>query len=197
MLAPNREPWRRPMMLRNTLMLLAAGLACAAAAPAAKPTPGPKPAAKSAARPGARVAAFDARDPASLIAVLPTLGAKAEVARKEGDAVFLTVTSPTEAFSAQFAGCDAQGRGCQAVLFDRVGGSGAPTVAQLNAFNQTSVMCRLYQDKGGRPHVEYSTLLFPSSTRQDVLTHLNAWRGCIAEFNDFLRDPNAFLAGAA
>jgi hypothetical protein len=176
-------------MLRKTLALSLAALLCMAAAP--------KPAAKAAKPAAASRPAADVRDPASLIAVLAGLSAKAEIARRDGDAVFLTVTSPTETFSAQFAGCDAQGRACQALLFDRTGATAAPTLAQLNAFNQTSVMCRLYQDKSGRPHVEYSTLLFAKDGRGEMLMHVNAWRGCIGDFSAFLKDPPGFLAGAA
>jgi hypothetical protein len=180
-------------MLRKTLALFAAALLCMGASPkpalrAQKPAQGAPAAAGQ--------AAFDARDPPSLIALLASLSAKAEVARREGDAVFLTVTSPTEVFSAQFAGCDAQGRNCQALLFDRQGVEGSPTLAQLNAFNQTSVMCRVYQDKAGHPHVEYSTLLLAHG-RAEMLMHLNAWRGCIGEFATFLKDPVGYLAGAA
>src|SRR4051794_19936405 len=133
-------------MLRKTFAVILVAVACMAAAP--KPAPRPARPAAAPAGPG-----FDSRDPASLTGLLPGLGAKAEISRREGDAVFLTITSPTEIFSAQFAGCSPQGRSCQALLFDRQGGQGAPTLAQLNAFNQTSVMCRLYQDKAGRPHV--------------------------------------------
>ncbi len=172
-------------MLRKTLALVIVALACGAAAPkpAAKPAP-------------ARSVALDVRDPQALIGVLGGLGAKAVPGRREADSVFLAVTSPTENFSAQFAGCDRNGRNCQAVLFDAQGGAGAPTLAQLNSFNQTSVLCRLYQDKSGRPHVEYSALLFPKDGRAELLMHLNAWRGCLGEFNAFLKDPNGFLAGA-
>jgi hypothetical protein len=180
-------------MLRKSLVLILAALACTAASP----KPAQKPAAKPAAAAPARAGALDTRDPASLIAVLSGLSAQAQVARREGDAVFVTVTSPTETFSAQFAGCDAQGRNCQALLFDRQGGQGAPTLGQLNAFNQTSVMCRLYQDKGGRPHVLYSTLLFPGDGHAELLMHVNAWRGCIGDFEAFLKDPTGFLASSA
>ncbi|CAN7210867.1 YbjN domain-containing protein [Phenylobacterium sp. LjRoot219] len=177
-------------MIRKALALAVVAAACMGAAP--KPAArAAKPAAASPSR------ALDNRDPASMIAVLSALGAEATVARRDGDAVFLAVTSATEVFSAQFAGCDAQGRGCQAVLFDRQGEEGAPTLAQLNAFNQTSVMCRLYQDRSGRPHVQYSALLFPKDGRDELVMHLNAWRGCIADFNAFLKDPAGFLAGAA
>ena len=160
----------------------------------------PKPAARPAARPAAaatHAAGPDARDPASLIALLAELSAKAQVARRDGDAVFLTVTSPTEIFSAQFAGCDPQGRSCQALLFDRQGAEGAPSLVQLNAFNQTSVMCRIYLDKSAKPHVEYSALMFPTTGRAEVLMHINAWRGCISDLNDFLKDPVGFLSQAA
>lgn len=191
-------------MLRPRLLLIAAALACAAAGPKPGPkTAGPKTPAHGEAKPApagaapARAAALDARDPASLTALLAQLNAKAQVSRREGDAVFLTVTSPTEVFSAQYAGCDAQGRGCQAVLFDRQGVEGQPTLAQVNAFNQTSVLCRVYQDKAGRAHLEYSTLLLANEGRSELLMHLNAWRGCIGDFVGFLKDPNGYLAGAA
>ncbi len=173
-------------MFRKTLALTAAALLCLGAAPK------PKAPART---PTAGV--LDVRDPASLASVLAALSAKAEVARRDGDAVFLTVTSQTEVFSAQYAGCDDKGRNCQALLLDRQGAEGAPTAAQLNAFNQTSVMCRLYQDKQGRAHVEYSTLLFPRQGRAELLMHLNAWRGCLGDFAAFLKDPAGYLAGAA
>mgnify|MGYP000190291328 CR=1 FL=1 len=65
------------------------------------------------------------------------------------------------------------------------------TGAQVNAFNQTSVMCRIYQDRSGVQHVLYSAILFRSMTREDASTHLQAWQGCLADANDFLRDPVA------
>jgi hypothetical protein len=182
-------------MLRKSLLLIAAALACAAAGPKSPPA-ARKPAAPAAQAP-ARAGPLDARDPASLVGLLGGLGAKAQVDHREGDSVFLSVTSPTEVFSAQFAGCDAQGRNCQALLFDRLGVEGQPTLAQVNAFNQTSVMCRAYQDKTGRVHVEYSTLVFPRDGRAEMLMHVNAWRGCIGDFTAFLKDPPGFLAGAA
>jgi hypothetical protein len=177
------------MTPRKTCALALSALMLAAAAP--KPAPHKPPAATN-----APAAALDARDPASLVAILATVGAKGEVARREGDAVFLAITSATEIFSAQFAGCDAGGKACQAVLFDRRGEVGAPTVAQLNGFNQTSVLCRLYQDKAGRPHVEYSALLFPKDGRAELLMQLNAWRGCLGDFAGFEKDPTGYLAGA-
>jgi len=184
-------------MIRKYALVALAALIASGAAPKPAPRAAKPAAAKPAAAGPARAGAVDPRDPATLIGILSGLGAKAEIARRDGDAVFVSVTAPTEAFSAQFAGCDPQGRACQAVLFDRLGAHGAPTLAQLNAFNQTSVMCRLYQDKAGKPHVQYSALLFAREGRPEMLMHINAWRGCIGDFETFLRDPTGFLAGAA
>lgn len=186
------------MTLRKTLLLLTAGWLCLGAAPAKAPKTARAPApSASGAAPKAAQAPVNGQDPAGLIAVLDSLQAKAEVAHREGDSVFLTVTSPAEIFSVQFAACDQQGRACQAMLFDRLGQAAVPTQAQVNSFNQTSVMCRVYLDRTGKPHVEYSALLFPSTGRTELLMHINAWRGCIGDFSEFLKDPNGFLAQAA
>jgi hypothetical protein len=110
--------------------------------------------------------------------------------------VFLTVTSATVAFTAQFAGCDAQGRKCAVVLFDNQNGGASPTLGQVNAFNQTSATCRSYQDKAGKAHVLYSTLLFADDSSGQIIRQLAAWRGCLAEFGAFVKDPTAYLAEA-
>ena len=188
-------------MFWKTAALLAAALLMMGAAPvpsksAAAKAPGKAaPAAKSAAKPSAEPF-FDARDPAMLVPLLASAGAKAEIAHKEADSVFLSVTSKTVAFTTQFAGCDAQGRKCAVALFDSAAVSGGPTLAQINSYNQTSAMCRGYQDKAGKAHVLYSSLLFADDSRSHVLQQLAAWRGCLAEFHDFTADPVAYLAAA-
>lgn len=172
------------------LILLLAALACLAAAPAPRSAP-PKPPPAKAATP------FDAQNPQGLVGLLTDAGAKAQTSRREEDSVFVAVTSTAANFSLQFAGCGPQGRGCQAALFDSLLDGGAPTLAQINGFNQTSVFCRIYQDKAGRPHAIYAALLVKSDTRETALTHLAAWQGCLGEARDFQRDPVAYLANAA
>ncbi|RAK60064.1 hypothetical protein DJ021_09725 [Phenylobacterium hankyongense] len=193
------------MMLRKTLALIAAAVLCMGAAPAkpapatAKPAAAKPAAAKPAAigpKPAASTGAFDIRDPASLAALLTAAGAKAQPPRKDQDAVLVAVTSVAADFSIQFLGCDPQGRACKAAMFDHLSGPGTPTFAQLNAFSQTSATCRTYQDRSGKPHVVYSTLLFADDSRDHARTQLAAWQGCIAEFGEFLKDPNAYLASA-
>lgn len=126
--------------------------------------------------------------------VLDAAGAKAQTTRREDDAVLVAVDSAVAAFSMQFVGCEA-GRACRAVLLDSPL-EGAPTLAQINAFNQSSATCRIVQLRVGGVHVVYSTLLFASTTRTDAATHLAAWQGCLANARDFARDPVRFLAEA-
>lgn len=83
------------------------------------------------------------------------------------------------------------------MLLDSVRDRAGATGAQVNAFNQTSVMCRIYQDKAGLPHILYSAILFRSMSREDAATHLQAWQGCLVDGADFLKDPVAYLANAA
>jgi hypothetical protein len=175
------------MMLR-TLIPAALAAAFALAAPAAAQPA--KPAATS------PVAPFQAQEPASLVALLSSLEAKAEVAQRQDDMVLLKVTSPAGGFTARFAGCNAQGRTCRALQFEAAAERSAPTLAQINGFNQSSLTCRITQDRGGKPHVLYSTLLFPGDTRQEMLVQIQAWQGCLGDFGAFLKDPPGYLAVA-
>jgi hypothetical protein len=181
-------------MLRHALLLAAAGL-LVAAAPAAKPVAAkpapPKPAAVKPAAP----TGFDARDPNGLVSILTAAGAKAQVGKPQEDGVLVAVTSVAANFSVQFVGCDAHGRACKALVFDDPE-TGAPNLQQLNSFNQTSALCRGYQDRSGKPHVIYSALLFADTTRAQAVQQLGAWQGCIADFRQFAKDPVAYLASA-
>lgn len=182
--------------------LLAAVAALGLAAPAHGQTKAPtKPAAKAApARPAPAKASppaagpYDATNPSNLTELLTGAGAKVEATRREEDSVFVAITSTAASFSVQFAGCNASGRACQAVLFDGLLAGGAPTLAQINGFNQSSLVCRIYQDRSGKPHATYAALLLKSDNRDSGRTHLAAWRGCLADAATFARDPNAYLA---
>jgi len=187
-------------MLRRTLVIAAALLTCAAAppppkAPAAKAPTAKAPAPKAPAPKAAVTAAFDPRDPTSLAGVLESAGAKAQVAQRVEDTVLVSVTSTAANFTVQFLGCNAQGKACQAALYDSGPVPGTPTLAQINSFNQSSAMCRGFQDRGGRAHVVYSTLVAGSS-RDQTRTQLAAWQGCIADFRAFVKDPPGYLAAA-
>ena len=188
--------WKPTALLAAALMTMAAApkpaapKAHAAAPKAASAKSGP---AKPAVAP---VANFDARDPASVMAVLNSGGGQASLVQKDADTVLVTFVSLAANFSLQFDACNAQGRACKAVEFDSIVETPGPTFAQLNAFNQTSAMCRGYEDKAGKPHIVYSTLLFADDPYEHFRTQMLAWTGCIGEFRNFLKDPNGYLASA-
>ena len=184
-------PWK-------TLALICAAVLTLGATPKPKVSPAkpPTPAHKPASAP-ASTGDFDPRNPTNLVTLLNGAGGKAEVVRQEEDSVLVIVKSTAADFSMQFVGCDAHGRACKAVLFDNLTDKAGPTFAQLNAFNQTSATCRGYEDRAGKPHVIYSTLLFEGDSQDRMRQQFLAWTGCVAEFRNFLRDPNAYLAAAA
>jgi hypothetical protein len=192
-------------MIRHALLIAPLALLCVAAAPAPKAPP-----AKSAAKPVAAKPAppkpvstavakgsFDVQNPQGLMDILGQAGAKVQTRARDGDSVFVAVTSTTANFSMQFAGCNPQGRACRAVLLDAAMDRSSVTGAQINAFNQTSVMCRIYQDRTATQHVVYSAMLFQTMNRDDAANHLQAWQGCLADAHDFLKDPVGYLANAA
>ncbi|HSV04608.1 MAG TPA: hypothetical protein VLI41_15540 [Phenylobacterium sp.] len=184
------------MMRRKTALIALAAAALAPAAlakPPAKAAPAPKPAA---ARPHVVPAGgFDTGNPANLVSLLEAAGAKAQIGKRDADAVLVSVTSPAANFSAQFAQCDAVGKGCKAVLFDTQS-EGSPSMVQLNGYNQASALCRGYMDKAGKAHVTMSLLLYPDDTRAHAVTALAAWQGCIGDFTNFSKNPVAYLAAA-
>ncbi|MDP3658865.1 YbjN domain-containing protein [Phenylobacterium sp.] len=173
----------------------------AKAAPAAKPA-GPKavadkPAApKPAAPKPAASGPFDARDPASLVALLATMDAKGEVSRTGDNDVAVKVTAANFSFGVQYVDCNAQGKACQAMAFSTGAEKRGATLVQLNAFNQTSISCRAFQDAAGRPHVMYAAILSSHDVRDEMRTHIGVWQGCLSTFGAFLSDPAAYLASA-
>ena len=187
---------RRQILAAATLAALLATPAAAATKPAThKPAPG-KPAATA---PDAEPAAggpFDARNPDSLIALLASMQAQATVTERQDDTVSLKVVNPAYGFSVQFAGCDPHGRRCKALAFSGLSDQRTATLAEINRFNQTTINCHAFTDNGGKPHAWYSTLVFDSTTRADMLTHVQAWQGCWATFGAFLKSPTDYLSAA-
>jgi hypothetical protein len=189
------------MLWKSTALIAAAVLAMGAAKPATPKAPAAKarPAAAKPAPPKpavSPVADFDARNPASVMAVLNSGGGKASLVQKDGDTVLLDFKSLAANFTLLFAGCDAQGRACKAVQFDYADDKPGPSFAQVNAFNQTSATCRVFEDRSSRPHLIFSTLLFADDPYEHFRLQALTWTGCIGEFRNFLKDPNGYLASA-
>jgi hypothetical protein len=191
--------WKTAALIAAAILTMGAAhkpAAPKAAAPAAKAAPAKPAPAPAAGKFVSPVADFDARNPTSVMAVLNSGGGKASLLQKDADTVLVGFVSLAANFTLQFEACDAQGRACKAIEFDSIVEQPGPTFAQLNAFNQTSVMCRGYEDKAGKPHVVYSTLLFADAPYEHFRTQMLAWTGCIGEFRNFLKDPNGYLASA-
>jgi hypothetical protein len=191
--------WKTAALIAAAILTMGAAhkpAAPKAAAPAAKAGPAKPAPAPAAGKFVSPVADFDARNPTSVMAVLNSGGGKASLLQKDADTVLVGFVSIAANFTLQFEACDAQGRACKAIEFDSIVEQPGPTFAQLNAFNQTSVMCRGYEDKAGKPHVVYSTLLFADAPYEHFRTQMLAWTGCIGEFRNFLKDPNGYLASA-
>lgn len=187
-------------MIIRALALTAAFAMAAPAAAGAKPA-AHRPAAAAAkptvaAPPSAAGGPFDAREPASMVALLASVDAPAQVASHDAENVILRASSPAGSFAVQFGGCNPQGHLCKAVQFDATADARTATIAEINGFNQSSLTCRLYQDKAGKPHVLYSSLVFASDSPQDMLIHIGAWRACLSDFGGFLKDPPGYLASA-
>src|SRR5690606_13447530 len=100
------------------------------------------------------------------------------------------------AFGAQFAGCEANGKVCKALAFTAASEKRGATLAQVNGFNQTPMLCRAYQDKARKMHVVHATLGGASDTREDMRMHTGAWQTCLGAFRQFLQDPTGYLAAA-
>lgn len=180
---------KRPILLTA----VAAVLVVAGAAQAQGAKPAPKAAARAAAPASVRA---DVRDPAALAALLREAQATPEVGKVADGVVRVGVTSPAYRFSVQYVDCAPTGRNCQALAFSTGAEKLRANLSQLNAFNQTSLTCRVFQDAQGRPNVMYATLLSAGETRDDLKKHLSVWMGCVASFGEFLNDPVAYLASA-
>lgn len=186
-------------MIRTRLLILAAAVLVVAGPGFAKPPH--KAPAKPAGRPSAQATAaptraFDASDPAGLVALLTAGGFKAQVEKKEADTFLVTAASQAANFSAQLLQCEATtGKGCKVALFDSLA-EGAPSMVQINGYNQASAVCRGYMDHAGKAHVTMALLLFPDETRAHEMTAITAWAGCVTDFDNFAKNPVAYLAAA-
>ncbi len=141
-----------------------------------------------------KVEHLDARSPASLIALLGTMNAKAEITRQDADQIFLVISTSGGKFGAQMVNCDASGATCQGLALFSTFDLKGPNLAEINDFNRSQLACRGILTPEGKPSVMYSTLLNGRMTREDMQTHIGVWQGCLASFGEFTRDPIAFLS---
>lgn len=130
---------------------------------------------------------FDVRDPASLITLLKTMDAKAEVARTEATVVFVNVTTPGGDFGAQYVDCDAKGKACRGLVFSTAFSAKGVTLKQINDFNKGQVACRAFLSDDGKPNLAYATLVNLRMTAEEVKQHVGVWQGCLGSFGAFTK----------
>ena len=137
---------------------------------------------------------FNPANPADIVTLLSTMGAKATQAKSEDGMVFLDVTAPGTSFGVQMKGCDPNGTACHAMalftVFDKTG----ITLAQLNDFNRSQFACRGLQTPDGQPSVMYAALVDGHMTQDQTKAHFGVWQGCLKGFGEFVGDPVGFLS---
>ena len=185
----------RPAIFALCLCLTAAMPLSDAAAKASAPKPAPAKAAQAKATDTkSKSGPFNASNPADIVTLLSTMGAKATPAKSEDGMVFLDVTAPGTSFGVQMIGCDSKGAACHAMalftVFDKTG----ITLAQLNDFNRSQFACRGLQTPDGHPSVMYAALLDNHTTQDQTKAHLGVWQGCLKGFGEFVGDPVGFLS---
>lgn len=178
----------------------------AAAAPAAKPrAPKPTPPRLEAPKPEAakpadpkpakpKAGPFYATNPADIITLFSTMGAKATQAKAEDGMVFLDVAAPGTAFGVQMIGCDPKGKACHAMALFTVFDKPGVTLAQLNDFNRSQFACRGLLTPDGQPSVMYAALVDARMNQDQTKAHLGVWQGCLKGFGEFVADPVEFLS---
>ena len=172
----------------------------AGAKPAGAKPAGAKPVAPrlTSQKPGAPVSpkavGFDAGNPADIITLFSTMGAKATQTRSEDGMVFLDVTAPGTAFGVQMIGCDAKGLACHAMALFTVFDKPGITLVQINDFNRSQFACRGLLTPDGQPSVMYAALVDPRMNQDQTRAHLGVWQGCLKGFGEFVADPVEFLS---
>ena len=137
---------------------------------------------------------FYATDPADIIALFASMGAKASTDHVEDGMVFLNVEVPGQNFNVQMIGCDPKGKACHAMAVYTVFDKSGVTLAQINDFNRSQFACRGLLTPDGHPSVMYAALVDARLNQDQTKAHLGVWQGCLKGFGEFVADPVEFLS---
>lgn len=141
-------------------------------------------------------AAFSSGNPKDVTAVQRAAGINATLKTdKDGKPYILDVLGDVK-FSTEFFDCDRARSSCASVIFTASwGGSGSDPIslANINAWNRWTVMCPSYKDESGSPNLWYGMRTSPADTPQTVQIQLGEWKSCLADFQEFLSDPDGWV----
>ena len=183
--------------MRRLILALAVLVLASPSVAATVKAPAPKTAAKPAAAGTTvmpKIPNFDARNPASISALIEILGAKATIPKSEKGMVFINASTPTGGFGVQMIGCDAKGQACHAMAMYAAYEKKGVTLVQINDFNRAQLACRGVMAPEDRPSVMYSTLVNQRMTQEEAFQAMGVWQGCLLGFGEFTKDPAVFLS---
>ena len=140
-----------------------------------------------------RAAAFDARNPADVLAVIQTDGATGELKVDKGGAPWIDGKAGKLGFEVDFIGCDAQKANCKRALYALAFDMSTITLAQINGWNRWTVLCPAYLTTANHPRVWFGFRPSHNDSAEDVKAQMDVWLGCMSDFDKFTDNPDLFL----
>jgi hypothetical protein len=137
-------------------------------------------------------AAFDARRPADVAAVITTHGASGAMTTKDGETFFAGQAGQLN-FSVHFQDCNDGKTLCNTVMMSEWWDTKAVTLDQINQWNRWTVYCPGYIDSDGNPEVWSFGAVSAKTDPDDLATDVNQWMGCLSDFDRFVANPDEFL----
>jgi hypothetical protein len=137
--------------------------------------------------------AFDARDPADVLAVLTTNGASGDLKKDDKGAPYIEAKAGPLAFEVDFLDCNSQGTNCGSVLYATGWNMTNLSLEQINRWNRLTLMCPAYLTSEDHPHAWYGLRPSKNETRADVVAELNTWLDCLSDFDKFTDAPDEYL----
>ena len=138
-------------------------------------------------------AAFDARNPADVLAVLSTNGATGELKKDDKGKPFIDAKAGSLGFEVDFFDCDKGSGACGATLYATGWNMTSISVDQINRWNRWTLMCPAYLNASGHPHAWFAVKPSANDARSDVINQMNTWLDCLSDFDKFTDAPDAFL----
>jgi hypothetical protein len=138
-------------------------------------------------------AAFDARNPTDVLAVLSANGASGDLKKDEKGKPYIDAKAGTLGFEVDFYDCDDKGAVCATTLYTTGWNMSSVTIEQINRWNRWTVLCPAYLNSENHPHAWYALKPSVNEARSDVAVELGGWLDCLSDFDKFTDDPEVFL----
>jgi hypothetical protein len=139
-------------------------------------------------------AAFDARKPADVLAVLQTNGASGELKIDDKGAPWIKGLVGKLVFEINFLQCDTAKTACDMVVY-QLGWDDDDLVnyEQVNRWNRNAYLCPAYLNKDNHPYAWYALRPSVNDRLEDVVAQQKEWLTCVSEFDDFTGAPDTYF----